>query len=217
MDEEDYMTQGGFRPLTPIPPRVTPPPLPAAPATLPRVADREPQAAVRPSPYFKYLPDYAGKLTLARPRPGYGLMLPEVTVRARTRNRNADGSPMTSLDIRRAEAFAARTGYGLNGARDASGRVMPPEEQRVAYMARMRPDYEGLSSLVQFGLSFTPGWALDLPGVVGCADDIARFGYKGYCKLDEWLKKRQYHYTPEDYRDEMAKYMMNRNTLGFTF
>lgn len=124
---------------------------------------------------------------------------------------------MTSLDIRRAEAFAARTGYGLNGARDASGRVMPPEEQRVAYMARMRPDYEGLSSLVQFGLSFTPGWALDLPGVVGCADDIARFGYKGYCKLDEWLKKRQYHYTPEDYRDEMAKYMMNRNTLGFTF
>ena len=141
-------------------------------------------------------------------------MLPEVTVRARTRNRNADGSPMTWLDIRRANAYAARTGYGFKGARDSTGRVMPPEEQYVTHMARERPDYEGLNSLVQFGLGFTPGWVLGLEGPIGFVDDILKYGYKGYKKLDEWNRKSMYDY---DYRDEMAKDFMNRNTLGFTF
>lgn len=221
MNDEDYMAQGGdrgLRPLTPKPPRVTPAPLPAAPATLPKPAPRQPRedasSGLTPSPWYKYLPDYAGKLTTVRPVPGYGIMLPEVTVTARTRNRNADGSPMTWLDIRRANAYAARTGFGLNGARDFTGRVMPPEEQYVTHMARERPDYEWLNNLVQFGLGFTPGWVLGLEGPIGFVDDILKYGYKGYKKLDEYMRSSQYNY---DYRDEMARAQLNRNTLGFTF
>lgn len=219
MDDEYYW--GGLAPLSPKPPRVTPAPLPQPPATLPPPAPRKPSEdtapGLAPSRYYKYPPDYAGKLTLVRPVPGYGLMLPEVTVRARTRNRNADGSPMTRLDIRRAKAYAARTGFGFNGAMDSTGRVMPPEEQRVTYMARERPDYEGLNSLVQFGLGFTPGWVLGIEGPLGLADDIIRYGYRGCNRLSDWMERSNYQYTPDYYRDEQAKALMNRNTLGFTF
>lgn len=121
---------------------------------------------------------------------------------------------MTWLDIRRANAYAARTGFGFNRARDSTGRVMPPEEQYVTRMARERPDYEGLNNLVQFGLGFTPGWILGIEGPLGFVDDILKYGYKGYKKLDDYMRSSKYNYN---YRDEMAKAQMNMNTLGFTF
>lgn len=164
-----------------------------------------------PSPQFKYLPDYTGMFKTVRPVPGYGVMLPEVTVTARTRNRNADGSPMTRADIRRA-VDAARNGYGVNGARDFGGRVMSPEEQRVTHMARTRPDYEGLDQLVQFGLGFCPGWAAGIEGPVGFIDDALRYGYKGFNKL---MEPRPH--TEQEMRADMVRPFWNQNTLGFTF
>lgn len=221
MDDEFY--GAGLSPLRGASPSVTP--LPAPPARLKPARVTAPPKA---SPYAKYMPDYTGMYKKVRPVPGYGVMLPEVTVTARTRNRNADGSPMTRADIRRAEDYAARTGYGLNGARDFSGRVMSPEEQLVTHQTRTRPDYEGLNSLIQFGLGFTPGWAARIDGPVGLIDDAVRYGYKGFCKLGDWIQRRSYHYPPrayygEDYpveyylQSELGKALARNNQLGFTF
>lgn len=117
--------------------------------------------------YYDELPAYAGKL-LSDPRYGFSVPGPEVTVAARTRNRNANGSAMTAADIQRAEAYAKAHG---TSARDSNGRVMSPEEQMVVNNVQRRPGYEGVNDFM-LGIVTAP------MGILGEAASFAKSVYE---------------------------------------